>query len=191
MLRFISISLLLFCLLGAAQRVAAQSNALPAPQPVTTPTESKSEPAVTGPAKSPEVVEAAPGYSESGPAPAPRPSRCDGVPRDLDAQTALKTAHTIFIRSRAPWVRAHEIEDGLLKKRGFSELGFTITRNEGEADLVLELGHKYMTTRFFFTVVESCSQSVVASGSVSSLFGTVHGKVADSFVKQVRRARQH
>lgn len=108
-----------------------------------------------------------------------------------DAQTVLRQARSIFIRSKASYVRAHEIENALLNKRGFAALKIAVTRNEYEADLILELGHKYLTTRFFFTVIEPCGQTVVASGRVSSLFGTVDGKVADSLVKQIRRAREN
>ncbi len=127
------------------------------------------------------------GYSESRPVTIV-PSPCAGKTAS-DAQTVLRQAQSLFIRSKAPYVRAHEIENALLKRRGFAALKIIITRNEGEADLVLELGHKYLTTRFFFTVIDPCGQTVVASGSVSSLFGTVDGKVADSFVKQVKNAR--
>jgi hypothetical protein len=116
---------------------------------------------------------------------------CEGHAADRDARPILRRARTIFIRSNAPYVRAHEIEGALLKKKAFGALGIFVTRNEGEADLVLELGHKYMTTRFFFTVIEPCAQVVVASGNVSSLFGTVHDKVADSLVKQITRAREN
>ena len=137
----------------------------------------------------PQATPTPPDYSESRPAPTPASARCENAP--TDAQTILRQARSLFIRSKAPYVRAHEIEEALLTRRDWAALRITITRNEGEADLVLELGHKYLTTRFFFTVVDGCAQSVAAGGSVSSLFGTVHGKVSDSFVKQVRRAREN
>lgn len=137
----------------------------------------------------PEATPTPPTYSESRPAPVFVP-RCAQDGAQSDAKKALGQARSIFIRSKAPNARAHEIENALLKRPKFAALKILLTRNEGEADLVLELGHKYLTTRFFFTVVEPCNNFVVASGSVSSLFSTVDGKVAGSLIKQIRKARQ-
>ena len=128
------------------------------------------------------------GYSKSQPAPTSGQSPCADKTAS-DPQTVLREARSLFIRSKALTVRAHEIENALLKKRAFAALKIILTRNEGEADLILELAHKPLSTRFYFTVVEPCGPSVVASGRVSSLFGTVDGKVADSFIKQVKKAR--
>ena len=124
------------------------------------------------------------------PTPAPTPNCERAKELGTDLQSILTNAHSLFVRSHAPYVRAHEVENSLLKHKKFAALHIALTRDEPNADVVLELGHKYLTTRFFFTVTAPCAQIVVASGSVSSLFGTVDKKVADSFIKQVRQARQ-
>ena len=135
---------------------------------------------------------ALPAYAQTTtvPTPAPTPNCERAKELGTDLQSILTNAHSLFVRSHAPYVRAHEVENSLLKHHKFAALHIALTRDEPNADLVLELGHKYLTTRFFFTVTASCAQIVVASGSVSSLFGTVDKKVADSFIKQVRQARQ-
>jgi hypothetical protein len=80
------------------------------------------------------------------------------------------------------------IEDKLQKRPEFSQLGLAITRDEAAADLILEVHHDRFT-KYVYTAVDSQSHIVVASGKLSSLGGTVAGKVAKRFLKQVLQAR--
>jgi hypothetical protein len=79
------------------------------------------------------------------------------------------------------------LEDKLLKRPEFHELGFVITRDESDADMVLELRHD-LFTKYVFSVVDTRSQLVLLSGKLSSLGGTVAGKVAKRFVKEIGQA---
>jgi hypothetical protein len=115
------------------------------------------------------------------------------VPRDESAAAAIverpATPHSgrrVFVRSTSLLVRAAVVEDKLLKQPEFHQLGFAITRDESEADLILELRHD-LFTKYVFSVVETRNWLVLASGKLSSVGGTVGGKVARRFVKEMSR----
>jgi hypothetical protein len=102
----------------------------------------------------------------------------------------FEATRRVFVRSKSLLVRAAVVEDKLLKRPEFTQLGFVITRDEADADLILELRHDLLT-KYVFSVVDVKTQTVVASGKVSSLGGTVAGKVAKRFVKDIARLPMH
>jgi len=85
--------------------------------------------------------------------------------------------------------RATVVKEKLQKRPEFQQLGLVITRDEHAADLILELRHD-LFTMYVFTVIDPKTQVVVASGKLSSLGGTVAGKVAAGFMKRLVQARQ-
>lgn len=99
---------------------------------------------------------------------------------------ATEGKRRVFVRSKSLLVRAAVVEDKLLKRPEFAQLGFVITRDEADADLILELRHDLLT-KYVFSVVDVRTQTLLASGKVSSLGGTVGGKVAKRFVKEMAR----
>jgi hypothetical protein len=99
-------------------------------------------------------------------------------------EVPLKTGRRIFVRSSSLLVRGAVVEDKLLKRPEFQQLGFVITRELAEADLILELRHD-LFTMYVFTVVDAKTELVLASGKLSSLGGTVAGKVAKRFVHEM------
>jgi len=100
------------------------------------------------------------------------------------AQT--EATRRVFVRSKSLLVRAAVVEDKLLKRPEFTQLGFVITREESDADLIFELRHDLLT-KYVFSVVDAKTQTLLASGKVSSVGGTVAGKVAKRFVKDMAR----
>ena len=90
----------------------------------------------------------------------------------------------VFVRSEALLVRAAVVEDKLMKRPEFNQLGLVLTRNEAEADIILELRHDVLT-KYVYSAVDTRTQTVIAGGKVSSLGGTVAGKVAKRFLKQL------
>ena len=102
-------------------------------------------------------------------------------------RTASRTQRQVFVRSTSLLVRAAVVEDKLLKQPEFRQLGLAITRDESEADLILELRHD-LFTMYVFTVVDAKTGVVLLAGKLSSLGGTVAGKVARRFVKEMPRA---
>ena len=106
-----------------------------------------------------------------------------------DAIAAFRAARVIYVRSTSLLVGASVIENKLRKRGEFQQLGLQITRDVNAADLILELKHD-LFTMYVYTAIEPNSNVVVASGKLSSLGGTVAGKVAKRFLKQLMRAQQ-
>jgi len=101
-------------------------------------------------------------------------------------ETPLKAGRRVFVRSTSLLVRGAVVEDKLLKRPEFQQLGFVITREWSEADLIIELRHD-LFTKYVFSVIDAKTQLVLASGKLSSVGGTVAGKVAKRFVKEMMK----
>jgi hypothetical protein len=99
---------------------------------------------------------------------------------------AIRTGRRVFVRSKSLLVRAAVVEDKLLKRPEFSQLGFVLTRDESDADLILDLRHD-LFTMYVFIVYDAKTSIVIMGGKLSSLGGTVAGKVAKRFVKEMPR----
>lgn len=109
-------------------------------------------------------------------------------PKPRDPTAALRSAKYIYVKSSSLLVGASVVEEKLQQRDEFSRLGLIITRDSNEADLVLELHHDVFT-KYVYTAIDAKTSMVVASGKLSSLGGTVAGKVAKRFLKQVTKAR--
>jgi len=105
-----------------------------------------------------------------------------------DPVAALRCAKVIYVNSSSALVGASVVESKLLKRAEFSQMGLVITRELDAADIVLELHHDRFT-KYVYTAIDRRNNMVVASGKLSSLGGTVAGKVAKRFLKQVMQAR--
>ena len=113
---------------------------------------------------------------------------CVGASAQSDADVALRSARSIYVKSSSILVGRSVIEEKLQKRAEFRQLDLVITRNEGDADIILELHHDVFT-KYVYTAIDLKRNIVVASGKLSSLGGTVAGKVAKRFLKQVMQAR--
>lgn len=109
-------------------------------------------------------------------------------PRPANASESLRNAKTIFVRSHSLLVGQSVIESKLRKRKEFQQLGLMVTRDPMAADLILEVKHDVLT-KYVFTAIDPWTNVVVASGKLSSLGGTVAGKVAKRFMKQLMKAR--
>jgi|SRR5690349_16345371 len=105
-----------------------------------------------------------------------------------DTKASLRSAKTIYVASSTMLVGQAVIESKLRKRPEFQQYGLVITRNLPDADLVLEVSHD-LFTMFVYTATDPRTNVVVASGKLSSLGGTVAGKVAKRFMKEMVRAR--
>ena len=105
-----------------------------------------------------------------------------------DPQAALRSAKMIYVKSTSLLVGVAVIEEKLQKRSEFSQLCLVLTRDVEEADLILVVEHD-LFTKYTYTAIHKDTNIVVASGKLSSLGGTVAGKVAKRFMKQVVKAR--
>ena len=105
-----------------------------------------------------------------------------------DPAAALRSAKMIFVKSTSLLVGVAVIEAKLQKRSEFSQLCLVLTRDVEEADLILVVEHD-LFTKYTYTAIHKDTEIVVASGKLSSLGGTVAGKVAKRFLKQVVKAR--
>jgi len=108
------------------------------------------------------------------------------TPNESSERARVVNSRRVFVRSTSLLVRGAVVEEKLLKISEFKQLGFVITRDPRDADLVLELRHDLLTL-YVFTVVEVKTMNVIAGGKLSSLGGTVADKVAKRFVKEMSR----
>ena len=112
-------------------------------------------------------------------------------PRATDPATILRTARTIFIHSKTIYVKDSEVENALRKRPEFQAWGLVITRDEGQADLLIEVERKVFTKRFVFSVIDPRTLVLVTSGKARSIiFGdTIAHKVAEKFVHRMAAVR--
>ncbi len=94
----------------------------------------------------------------------------------------------IYVKSTSLLVGVAVIEAKLQKRKEFSDFCMVLTRDYNEADLILIVEHDVFT-KYTYTAIHKDTDIVVASGKLSSLGGTVAGKVAKRFMKQIVKAR--
>jgi hypothetical protein len=101
----------------------------------------------------------------------------------------LKTAQTIFIRSKSSLFKPATLENSLMQRDEFQQWGIVVTREQSDADLIIEVDRKLFTSSFVYSVLDPKTNRVVASGRVNSIGGTVEGKISDSFIKKLKLIR--
>jgi hypothetical protein len=107
---------------------------------------------------------------------------------NTDPVAALRSMKVIYVKSSSLLVGVSVIEEKLQRRAEFSQMGLVITRDPEMADVILELHHDILT-KYVYTAIDRRTNVVLASGKLSSLGGTVAGKVAKRFLKQVMQAR--
>jgi len=110
-----------------------------------------------------------------------------------DPAAVLREARFIFVRSDSAFVSGREVEDSLRKRKEFQAWGMVITRNEAQADLIIEITRKPLTRRFTFSVLDPRTSEVVTSGKTRSvLFGKkISNKIAEKFANRVKVYRPY
>lgn len=105
-------------------------------------------------------------------------------PNDL-----LRSAQTIFIGTKTIYFKPAALEQALLDRPEVQEWGFAISRDEADADLIIEVDRKLFTNRFVYSVIDPKTQRVLLAGKIGSLGGTVEGQIANGFVKRLQKVR--
>ena len=115
-------------------------------------------------------------------------TRFTNTPTPPNPFDALRTGKLIYVKSSSLLVGVSVIEEKLQRRREFQQMELAVTRDPNAADIVLEVHHDIFT-KYVYTAVDPETDVVIASGKLSSLGGTVAGKVAERFLKQMLRAR--
>jgi hypothetical protein len=110
-----------------------------------------------------------------------------------DPADVLRRARFVLVRSDSAFVSGREVEDSLRKRKEFRAWGMVITRNEAQADLIIEITRKPLTRRFTFSVIDPRTSGVVTSGKTRSvLFGKkISNKIAEKFANRVKVYRPY
>ena len=107
-----------------------------------------------------------------------------------DPKALLASARTIYVNSQSAFVKNKAMISALNDHKELREYGLAVTDSASTADLMLSIDRAPFTIEYSFTVIHLRTRIIVASGHVNSLFGTVPGKVASSFAKQLKAAYQ-
>jgi hypothetical protein len=114
-------------------------------------------------------------------------------PAAVDPATVLRKARFVLVRSDSAFVSGREVEDSLRKRKEFRAWGMIITRDEAQADLIIEITRKTLTRRFTFSVIDPRTSEVLTSGKTRSvLFGKkIPNKIAEKFANRVKVYRPY
>ncbi|HYH86239.1 MAG TPA: hypothetical protein VEX60_12360 [Pyrinomonadaceae bacterium] len=114
-------------------------------------------------------------------------------PRVLDIATVMRRARYIRVHSDSVFVSEQEVEDALRKRKEFQAWGMVITRNDSDADLIIEITRKSLTRRFTFSVIDPRTMEVVTSGKMRSvMFGKkISNKIAEKFANRIKVVRPY
>ncbi len=115
------------------------------------------------------------------------------APPATDPGTIMRKARYVYVRADSVFLSGREVEDSLRKRKEFQAWGMLVTRDEAQADLVIEITRKPLTRRFTFTVIDPHTREVVASGKTRSvIFGKkIANKVAEKFANRVKVYRPY
>ncbi len=122
-----------------------------------------------------------------------RAAATPALPQAADPGTILRRARFVYVRSDSAFVSGQEVEASLQKRKEFKAWGMVVTRNEAQADLIIQITRRPLTRRFTFSVIEPTTMSVVASGKTRSvLFGKkISNKIAEKFANRVKVYRPY
>ena len=101
----------------------------------------------------------------------------------------LRSAQTIFIRTKSVYFKPAALEQELLDRSEVQQWGLVISREEPDADLIIEVDRKLFTNKFVYSVVDPRTNRVLISGKIGSLGGSVEGQIANGFVKRMQPFR--
>jgi len=111
-----------------------------------------------------------------------------------DNKELIARGHSFFVHSNTLFVRREQLENGLLAKKEFHEMGLQITNDPAAADFILEVHRIPFQNNFDYTVTDRRTTTVVMAGQTQALLGRVFGavfeKIANQIVVKVKKARE-
>ena len=120
-------------------------------------------------------------------------SKEEARPRVVDPATVMRRARFIRVHSDSVFISEQEVEDSLRKRKEFQAWGMVITRNDSDADLIIQITRKSLTRRFTFTVIDPRTMELVTSGKTRSvIFGKkIANKIAEKFANRIKVVRPY
>jgi len=115
----------------------------------------------------------------------------ESAPAKLSPAETLRSAQTIFIRTKSAYCKPAALEQELLDRVEVQRWGMVISRDETDADLIIEVDRKLFTNKFVYTVLDPRTNRVLLSGKIGSLGGTVEEQIANGFVKRIQPFRAY
>lgn len=112
------------------------------------------------------------------------------VPVTPVGRMTLATARIIHIVSHTDFVKQAELEKALLQRKEFEPWGLVLTRDQNNADVILEVKRVPFQSHFPYSVIDRRTKVVLAAGEVNSLGGTAHGKIASQLLEKMKAARE-
>lgn len=101
----------------------------------------------------------------------------------------LVKAQTVFIRTKSAYFKPAALETELLNRDEIQAWGLVFSRDEADADLIIEVDRKLFTNRFVYSVIDPRANRVLMGGKIGSLGGSVEAQIATSFVNRLKRVR--
>ena len=115
------------------------------------------------------------------------------VAADYNPNAVLRKARVLFIRSKSAYLKSSDLENEMRQRPEFATLGLLVTKEEGNAELILEVGRKVPGRKFVYSAIDPRTQIVLTSGSArADLFGlapSVAHKIAKRFLQRVQAVR--
>ncbi len=101
----------------------------------------------------------------------------------------LAAARTILVDSESEFCNDGALEDRLLKDKRFTALGYGLTRDVKQSDVVIKVNRTPFTTHFTFTILDTSTSTVLATGRANSLFGSASERIAKRVIDALATAR--
>jgi hypothetical protein len=137
--------------------------------------------------------------SSSVPSPQSEGARETSVPPSASARVSvlegarpaeiLRAATVILIRSKSTFFKPASLEQDLLNREVVQDWGLIFTRDELDADLILEVDRKRFTNAFVYSVIDPKTRTTLLGGKIGSLGGSVEKQIGDHFVRKMQRFR--
>lgn len=99
------------------------------------------------------------------------------------AAQLLREARTVFFIKHSLYPSLSDLESSILKRSGWQKFNLTVTRDQNEADLIIEINREFLT-HYNFRVVDAKTNKVLTASGVTSLGGALAGNIADKVIKR-------
>jgi len=108
----------------------------------------------------------------------------------FDSKQALKTARTIFIRSKTSFLTVDTLDRALAMQKDWPKLELAIVQDPRVADILIEIDRPLFTYVHTFVIVDKRTSVVLGSGKVTAFDGTIASPdIAKNIVKIFSAAR--